>query len=247
MKTYRLSMVLLLGVCISSGCSGSKTSHDSGSSVATNPVELTTTEVSPPGATFELQQLPVDLTAEIWNWPSDASSWPAREFPPIHIFGRTYQGHVEPTLMFDMLKVGTNIVSPIHGVVVDVREQPESCDVELYIGSNEFQRVISLDHVTTTLHKGVEVSAGDVIATVPPWECKQDFGRFELMVMGEGENSTQAICPMLLLAPSVAEESFRQIQLVMEKWNVTAGSATSAYTAQDLKTGVCESETASAQ
>jgi len=221
--------VVVLAAC---GGSGSKTSANSAkpappSSAARN-------------AAFVITALPVDLSADPWAWPPNAASWPARTFPPIHVFGRAYQGKVEETLMFDMVKVGTPVLSPITGTVVDVRMQPESCDAEVYIGDENAQQVLSLDHVTPTVTRGARVTSGQVVATVPKWECKDDFGRFELMVVKEVDGQMKSMCPLQFLAPSIRPQTDANIKDVMVRWNAVVGGAASAYTDADLAKGPCE-------
>ena len=148
--------------------------------------------------------------------------------------------------MFDMVKVGTPVLSPITGTVVDVRMQPESCDAEVYIGDENAQQVLSLDHVTPTVTRGARVTSGQVVATVPKWECKDDFGRFELMVVKEADGQMKSMCPLQFLAPDIRPQTDANIKDVMVRWNAVVGGAASAYTDADLAKGPCEVDSVAA-
>jgi len=155
--TAIFSAVLCIAAC--GGDSGGVPAADSSRTDTVTEQPSMTSELS---AEFAIESLPLDLAADVWQWPVDEGTWPARDRPPVHIFGKDYQGKVEATLMFDMLRVGTTVLSPISGRVVDVRQQPDSCDVELYIG-DESAPPISLDHIVTTLQRGDVVTAVEQI------------------------------------------------------------------------------------
>lgn len=197
-------------------------------------------------ASFAIESLPIDLSAEPWDWPTDTNSFFPRTFPVVNIFGRSYQGKAEATLMFNYLKVGTPVLAPITGIVLEVRNQPESCDVELYIRASSGE-IVSLDHISTTVKpdKSKVYKAGEAIGSVTKWECKEPFGRFELMYGSEKDKVYTALCPMNFLAPSIKSKSIAAIRELMVRWNnhVGAGGA-SAYSNTDLERGVCETETA---
>lgn len=195
---------------------------------------------------FSIASMPIELTRDVWAWPADTTSWPASQFPPIHVFGKDYQGKVESTLTFDMAKVGSTVLAPITGRVIDVRPQPESCDVELYLSSDAAQQVLSLDHVVATVRKGDMVTAGQAVATVPAWQCKEPFGRFELMMVRETAGTVQAFCPADFWSADLAPKAAAQIRAVMEKWNTHAAGSKSVYTSSELANGVCSTPTAPA-
>jgi len=245
MRALSVLAAVMLVACGSGAASDDQNSNGEGTTTTAPASDTTAVAVADTGSEeFAIESLPLDLTGDPWNWPSDANGWPARDYPPVHIFGRDYQGHVEATLMFDHLKVDTPVLSPITGKVIDVREQPESCDVELYIRSAEDEQIVSLDHISTTAKRGDMVAAGDVVGSVPPWECKESFGRFELMYGEEKDGAFTAYCPMNFLAESIRDASIAAIKDVMVRWNELAGSASSAYSDEDLARGVCETDTA---
>jgi len=217
-------------------------SGESSSSSGSNSGTAGTSEGNAPGGSL-IESLPVDLSGDIWQWPTDADVWPARERPPVHIFGKDYQGKVEATLMFDMLKVGTTVLSPISGRVVDVRQQPDSCDVELYIGDDSAPP-ISLDHILTTLQRGDVVTAGQAVGTVPKWQCNESFGGFELMVIGESGGETLALCPADSFSPELMAAWGPALAKVMNDWNThAAGRSYVTYTPDEITNGVCASPT----
>jgi hypothetical protein len=235
--TAMFSAVLCIAAC--GGDSGGVPAADSSRTEAEQP--SITTAVS---AEFAIESLPLDLAADVWQWPIDDGTWPAREFPPVHIFGKAYQGQVEATLMFDMLKVGTTVLSPISGRVVDVRAQPDSCDVELYIG-DESAPPISLDHIVTTLQRGDVVTAGQPVGTVPKWQCKESFGGFELMVIGESGGQMLALCPENFFSTTLVEVWKPALATVMNDWNTHAvGRGYVTYSPEEITNGVCASPTA---
>ena len=185
--------------------------------------------------------LPVDVTKDVWAWPTmDINQWPAHTYPPIAVFGRTYQGKPEPTLLITMLKVGTPVLAAYPGVVKEIRQQPESCDAEVYIFSpTGGTRTASYDHIQPTVKVGSVVKVGQQIGTIPAWECDEPFGAVELMVMEETPNGMMARCPLSIIDPKKATAVRAQVRAVMDKWNAFAGAAASAYTAEDLTRGIC--------
>jgi biotin carboxyl carrier protein len=229
-------LAMMLAACTGSS---SKNAADTNAKASTTTAERNNA--------FVITALPIDLSANPWAWPPNANDWPARVFPPVHVFGRAYQGKVEETLMFDMVKVGTPVLSPIAGTVVDVRAQPESCDAEVYIGDERAQQVISLDHVTPTVTRGANVTSGQVVGTVPKWQCTNNFGGVELMVVKDVGGQTQSMCPLQYLATNLRPQVDAQINDVMVRWNQLAGGAASAYSAADLARGPCEVDSVAAR
>ena len=234
-----LVSALVLASCGGDGGAGGNSSTRSNGSTKSNG-GTTAAEA------FRIDSLPIDLSADVWAWPANVDQWPASQFPPIHLFGKDYMGKVESTLTFDMVKVGATVLSPITGRVVDVRPQPETCDVELYIGSETAQQVLSLDHVVATVNKGDDVVAGQAVATVPAWQCKESFGRFELMMVRDVGGVVQAFCPIDYLSDAMASRAKADITKVMTTWNSHAAGAKSAYSDQELANGVCATPTAPA-
>ena len=204
-------------------------------------------KASKPGvSTFSIESLPIKLSANPWDWPTDTNNFYARTYPVVNIFGRSYQGKPEATLMFNYVKIGTPVLAPITGIVLEVRNQPESCDVELYMRASSGE-IISLDHISTTLKadKNRVIKAGEAIGSVTKWECKEPFGRFELMYGAEKDKVYTALCPMNFLAPTIKSASIAAIRDLMVRWNKHVGpGGASAYSNTDLERGVCETETA---
>jgi hypothetical protein len=188
---------------------------------------------------FPFQNVGIDLNSDPWQWSSANALGP---FQPIKIFGRVYnEKFKEVALTFMMLKPGTKVISPISGKVIDIRPQPESCDSEIYIVFDESKWLtISFDHVVAVsgLKKGNLVKAGDVIATVPKWDCKSDWGGVEFMYVQPDANT--AYCPLELVSPKFAPILKTSIINVMRKWNNEVGAIPSAYQAADLERGPCE-------
>ena len=192
------------------------------------------------------ENLSIDLESNPWKWPSDTNSWPARDYPPIHIFGENYQGKVESTLTFDMLKIGQSVISPVDGVVIDNRPQPEDCDTELYIMDSKSQQIFSLDHVITNLNKNDEVKVGQIIATVPASRCKEDFGRFGLMLVKETNGLMEAYCPLDSINPTSKPNILLSISKVTAEWNKVATTDRSKYTSEQMSGNLCLTPTAPA-
>jgi len=204
-------------------------------------------KASKPGvSTFSIESLPIKLSANPWDWPTDTNNFYARTYPVVNIFGRSYQGRPEATLMFNYVKIGTPVLAPITGIVLEVRNQPETCDVELYMRASSGE-IISLDHISTTLKadKNRVIKAGEAIGSVTKWECKELFGRFELMYGAEKDKVYTALCPMNFLAPKIKSTSIAAIRDLMVRWNKHVGpGGASAYSNTDFERGVCETETA---
>lgn len=244
MSGIRTSAIFSAMLCVAAcggGDSGGVSDADSSRTDAVAEQPSNSTKLS---AEFMIESLPLDFAADIWQWPVDEGTWPARERPPVHIFGKDYQGKVEATLMFDMLKVGTTVLSPISGRVVDVRQQPDSCDVELYIG-DESAPPISLDHIVTTLQRGDVVTAGQPVGTVPQWQCTESFGGFELMVIGESGGQMLALCPANFFSTALMEVWKPALGTVMNDWNTHAvGRGYVTYSSEEITNGVCASPTA---
>ena len=232
------AVALLVSALVLASCSGD---DGKGSNFSTKSNGGTTTTEE-----FHIDSLPIDLSADVWAWPVNVDQWPASQFPPIHLFGKDYMGKVESTLTFDMVKVGTTVLAPITGRVKDVRPQPETCDVEIYIDSETAQQQLSLDHVVATVKKGDRIVAGQAVATVPAWDCKESFGRFELMMVRDVGGVVQAFCPIDFLSDAIASRTNADIAKVMTTWNSHAAGAKSAYSDQELANGVCATPTAPA-
>lgn len=197
-----------------------------------------------PATPLQLAQLPYDISTLPATWTTlDLNGWPANRYQPIHIFGTEYDGKIEPTLMFDFLPVGGEVRAPFDGRVLEVRDQAESCDSEMYLlPTNEDPNYpsVSLDHVIPLDNlrtKGATFKAGDVIATLGKWECKKDFARFELMVLAQTAQGLQSECPLRLLSQPIASTTDTQIKEIMQSWN--ALNPPSPYPPDVLQNGIC--------
>ena len=201
----------------------------------------------PPSAPkFQVSVLPIDVTKDPWAWVSP-TDWPARAYPPVHVFGHTYlDGKTEATLTISMVKVGTPVIAAYSGVVTRILSQPETCDAEVYVDLRKGGTLHgSYDHITPSVKVGQKVVAGQVIGSVPAWQCNQPYGGMELMVIENTSSDTKARCPLSIVDPKNKALLDGQIRGVMEKWNTYVGDATSsggssAYTADDLARGICE-------
>lgn len=196
----------------------------------------------PPKAKLQVSVLPVDVGPDSWAWVSP-NDWPAHSYPPIHIFGHTYiDGKTEVALTISMLKIGTPVVASYGGVVTRIANQPESCDAEVYIDLPTGGTIHgSYDHITPSVKVGQKVVAGQVIGSVPAWQCTNSFGGMELMFVEETKAGVRALCPLAIVDPKKKAVIAGQIRKVMEDWNAYAAGARSVYTPDDLTRGVCES------
>ena len=190
-------------------------------------------------ATYPFQNVGIDLMGDPWQW---SSAKDLGAFQPIKIFGRIYnETFKEQALTFMMLKPGTKVYSPVSGKILDIHLQPESCDSEIYIVFDESNWLtLSFDHVSAVkdLRKGSNVKAGDLIATVPKWDCKSEWGGVEFMYVQPEVNT--ALCPLQYIAPSASATFKGQMIEIMKKWNNEVGDIPSAYTSADLERGPCE-------
>lgn len=197
---------------------------------------------------LRIMRLPYDITQMPANWGAfNLDDWPVNRFHPIHLFGADYDhnGKLEATLMFDFLPVGGNVVAPFDGQIREVRDQAESCDTEMYLlpsrdNEDPAHPSVSLDHVIPLdafRTPGATFKAGDVIATLGKWECKDDFARFELMILAQTDQGLKAECPMRLLDDSIAPTVNAQVADVMQAWNALKPHI--PYSPDDLKNGIC--------
>ena len=196
------------------------------------------------GPGVRLQMLPFDLSADIWEWPDDPQAWPARDTGPIRVFGREHMGKPEPAMTFEMLKIGTPVRAAYSGQVLEIRDnEAGSCDKELYISSTNPKAVVkaSYDHIIPTVKPKAKVKAGDIIGTVPPWECDAPYGAMELMLIEFTPQGVQALCPMKALMPKQAPKIRAQVVALMKRWNAAPANYPSKYTEADIARGdICE-------
>lgn len=239
--------LFLVSACGDGGSPNSDSTQSDGGSLKS---ESSQDVVSEPKTTVQtnivFENITIDLESDPWNWPMDTNSWPARDYHPIHIFGENYQGKVESTLTFDMLKIGQSVISPVDGVVIDNRPQPEDCDTELYIMDSKSQQIFSIDHITSTLKRDDQVKVGQIIATVPAWQCKEDFGRYELMLVKEENGKMQAYCPLDFINPTSKPDILLSISKVITEWNNVASTDRSKYTSEQMSGNLCLTPTAPA-
>jgi hypothetical protein len=170
--------------------------------------------------------------------------------PAIHVFGNDYGGKVESSMMFDMLKIGTKVKAAYPGVVARISKQPESCDAEVYIESARGQSALhgSYDHITPSVKVGQQVKTGQVIGTVPAWQCNQPHGGVELMMVQQAGDDVVAVCPMSVLAPASAAAIRAQVTAVMKRWNAAPANYVSRYDDATIARGdICRTRTTSAR
>jgi hypothetical protein len=99
---------------------------------------------------------------------------------------------------------------------------------------------VSLDHVIPVERfrtPGATFKAGDVIATLGKWQCKEDFARFELMVLAQTDQGLKAECPLRLLDPQIAPTVTTQLNDMMQAWNALKPRI--PYDADTIKNGIC--------
>lgn len=245
-KQLIIALVLTTAAC---GGGGGGTPTSPSSSTSTTSTTTTTTS-----GTMAIQNFAIDLSSSPFLPTSsiNVTNWPARIYPLIHIFGKTYEGRPEATLMFDLLKIGTPVYAPFDGTMQEVRDQPETCDTEMYFndGNNDPLNHMSYDHVRPLdkfRTRGTAFRAGEQVGTIVAWSCTESFGRIEMMVVTQasaGSSSIQARCPMSLVDPSKKAGLTALITSVMDFWNTLR--ADSAYTASERSNGICATEFAPA-
>jgi len=216
------------------GTSGSSGGNNSGSSKSG-------TRKAPSG--FPLQGVGIDFTADPWQWTDAKALGP---FQPIKMFYRDYQGMKEQSLTMMMLKLGTKVFSPVTGKVMENLSQPESCDSELYIMYDEPNNgFISFDHLTPSKNfkKGDVIMAGDLIGTLPTWDCGGKSGNttwagVEFNLVHPDTNTVY--CPLPFVVKAKQDAISAEFRRVMERWNSEVGSVPSAYSAKDIERGPCD-------
>lgn len=141
-----------------------------------------------------------------------------------YAFGEKLSGNrLNPNFEYASVKQGAKVVSAIDGMVVDVKEQPDSKDYEVFVIPKDGSKwVIGYDHLTNVVVKrGSSVKAGEVLGEPAP----QNNGllRFELQVNEEKDGQTTHHCPTTLLAEGVREEMLSGLTLMQTKWESTTG------------------------
>ncbi|MFH1654914.1 MAG: hypothetical protein ABIE74_12810 [Pseudomonadota bacterium] len=122
---------------------------------------------------------------------------------------------LNPTFEF-YLKFGSDIISPVDGVIADVHFRSDSNDYTVSItpqDTNDWS--LFLDHVLTpVVAVGTIVAAGDAIGKAGMWD--ENLGRTELQLY----NNTDFLsyCPMNYLDSSVASGLEAEITNLMNEW-----------------------------
>ncbi len=147
-------------------------------------------------------------------------------------FGQQVPSHADhtktlanPNFTFAGLKTAIDVVSPIDGKVIEVKQQPETKDYEVMLWEKEDSiYVLGLDHLTdVTVKRGDSVAAEQVLGKA----ARENNGsyRYELQINKEENGQTSFACPTQLLAADVKQKWSDQLDLFANDWNIWWGSA----------------------
>lgn len=145
-----------------------------------------------------------------------------------YLFGDSLSGgRRNPNFEYSSLQEGTRVVSAIDGIVVFIREQPETNDFEVFLQPKEGSAwTVAYDHLTQLqVQRGAVITAGTVLGQ--PARQNNGLLRFELQInqdIGSGSNvSTTHFCPTFLLAPAVRDQWLTALQKMMNDWETVSG------------------------
>lgn len=144
--------------------------------------------------------------------------------------GKTFTSHPpEPSLTFRYLDPNATIVSALEGTVLFVRQQPESCDVEINIapkgaGSGDGIWVVTYDHVRQPQVKiGQAVTPGMALGKPGP-EKSGCTGPYRLELQVNKPTGGLAVCPLSVFSPAAATAAKSALTRLMTDWNTFIGA-----------------------
>lgn len=142
-----------------------------------------------------------------------------------------------PNFEFASLKADTKVVSAIDGVIVDIRTQADSNDVEIFVKPTEQSAwTIGYDHlVNAKVTKGDKVTAGQLLGN--PSVQGNGLYRFEFQVNDDRSGITKHVCPSVLLAASVSDTWLGELAAMQSKWEQETGIDTLYDPAQQSPVG----------
>jgi murein DD-endopeptidase MepM/ murein hydrolase activator NlpD len=141
-------------------------------------------------------------------------------------FGEELSGNrINPNFEYSSVDKNADILSAIDGVVVDVKEQSDTKDSEVFIVPNDKSPwVIGYDHLTqVSLKRGDIVKAGQPIGKA----AVQNNGlhRFEFQINKKNSDGSELhYCPTSLLAASVKSTVENEIKAMMTAWEAIGGA-----------------------
>lgn len=143
----------------------------------------------------------------------------SRGLKGFYVFGDPLEGgRLNPNFEFSSVKADAEVISAIDGIVVNVMEQPETKDYEVFILPKEGS-VWSLgyDHlINLKVEKGDSVVVGTVIGN--PAIQNNGLHRFELQINSDFAGETIHHCPTTLLDESVRADVETELQTMMDAW-----------------------------
>ncbi len=148
---------------------------------------------------------------------------------------------INPNFEFRGITKPIDLIAAIDGIVIDIKEQSGSSDVELFIVPSENSNwVVGYDHITdVVVEKGQTVKAGQKLGVVAK-ESSGDY-RYELQI---NNNATDTMhCPTTLLDPSVKTLLGTQITKLASDWTAWYGKDVfGAHTDGCLKPSITAAE-----
>lgn len=141
-----------------------------------------------------------------------------------YVFGDVLSGgRKNPNFEFAAMKKGTPVIAAIDGYIVDVKEQADSKDYEVFLQPKEgSQWVLGYDHlVNVKVQRGSTVKVGDTLGE-PAVENNGQY-RFEFQVNKGINNDVTHVCPSTLLAASVKDKWTADLLAMQKKWETVSG------------------------
>jgi hypothetical protein len=197
-----------------------------------------------------LEGLPVDVAAFDLSFRGDQK---IMDMGPVVPVGGVVPGHPpEASLMFQFLRRDAQVRAVAPGLVVNVVNQPESCDVEIHVigvgaSGNDASWVMGYDHVEApTVARGDVIATGQVLgrpgmAYGQTGQCDPSIpGRVELQVNHKRSTDEVAVCPLGLMSAATREQAMSTIAGLMRSWNERVGRE--VYGPSVIGRGGCEAD-----
>lgn len=151
-----------------------------------------------------------------------------------YVFGDVLEGNrLNPTFEYASMKADTKVISALDGVVVFIKEQPDTKDAEVFIQPAEGSPwQVGYDHITNlAVKKGDFVKAGDIIGN--PAIQNNGAYRFEIQVNKDEKGTTTHYCPVPLLAEGARSVWSENLTAIQSRWEGVTGFDLYDLTKQD--------------
>jgi len=221
-----------------------KDSVDSESATKSND---SVTQGQEPADELSLKNLGLATLGSIDVTSNALREYDSRGLKGLYIFGEGLEGgRINPNFEFASLKENTEVVSAVDGVVVNIKDQQESNDKEVFIQTFDGSIwIIGYDHIVDLkVSKGDKVKAGDVIGN--PARQNNGLLRFEIQINKKNEDGSEVhVCPTSVLDKSVESTILNELNNVLAEWESVSGK--DLYADSQDPTGCLETALSPAQ